>query len=42
MAICLCLSAILLQDDIVIIPAFGTTLQIEKELRQLGIEIRKI
>jgi 4-hydroxy-3-methylbut-2-en-1-yl diphosphate reductase len=28
-------------DDIVIIPAFGTTLQIEKELKSLGIKIEK-
>lgn len=28
-------------DDIVIIPAFGTTLSIEKELNDIGIEIRK-
>jgi len=28
-------------DDIVIVPAFGTTLQIEKELKQIGIEIEK-
>ena len=27
--------------DIVIVPAFGTTLQIEKELKELGIEIEK-
>ncbi len=27
--------------DIVIVPAFGTTLQIEKELKQIGIEIEK-
>jgi 4-hydroxy-3-methylbut-2-en-1-yl diphosphate reductase len=26
-------------DDIVLIPAFGTTLQIEKELREIGIQI---
>jgi 4-hydroxy-3-methylbut-2-enyl diphosphate reductase len=28
-------------DDIVIIPAFGTTLKIETELKNIGIEIRK-
>jgi len=28
-------------DDIVIIPAFGTTLAIEKKLRQIGIQIEK-
>ena len=28
-------------DDIVIIPAFGTTVQIEEQLRQKGIEIQK-
>jgi 4-hydroxy-3-methylbut-2-enyl diphosphate reductase len=28
-------------DDIVIIPAFGTTLKIEKELNTMGIEVRK-
>ncbi len=28
-------------NDIVIIPAFGTTLAIENELKQLGIEVRK-
>jgi len=28
-------------NDIVIVPAFGTTLQIEKELKQIGIEIEK-
>lgn len=28
-------------NDIVIIPAFGTTLNIEKELNRLGIEVRK-
>ena len=28
-------------DDIVIVPAFVTTLQIEKELKQIGIEIEK-
>ena len=28
-------------SDIVIVPAFGTTLQIEKELKQIGIEIEK-
>jgi 4-hydroxy-3-methylbut-2-en-1-yl diphosphate reductase len=28
-------------DDVVIIPAFGTTLSIEKELREKGIEIEK-
>jgi 4-hydroxy-3-methylbut-2-enyl diphosphate reductase len=27
--------------DIVIVPAFGTTLQIEKELKQIGIEVEK-
>ncbi len=27
--------------DIVIVPAFGTTLQIEKELKQIGVEIEK-
>ena len=31
----------LTQDDIVLIPAFGTTLQIEKELRAAGIQIEK-
>jgi 4-hydroxy-3-methylbut-2-enyl diphosphate reductase len=31
----------LMQDDIVLIPAFGTTLQIEKELRDAGITIEK-
>ena len=29
------------KDDIVIVPAFGTTLQIEEELKQMGIEIEK-
>jgi 4-hydroxy-3-methylbut-2-enyl diphosphate reductase len=29
------------KDDIVIIPAFGTTLAIEKELNKIGIEVRK-
>ncbi|MDQ3048143.1 MAG: 4-hydroxy-3-methylbut-2-enyl diphosphate reductase [Bacteroidota bacterium] len=28
-------------DDIVIIPAFGTTLKIEEELNRMGIEVRK-
>lgn len=28
-------------NDIVIIPAFGTTLEIEKELEKIGIEVRK-
>lgn len=28
-------------DDIVIIPAFGTTLEIEKQLHAIGIEVRK-
>ncbi len=32
---------ILSPDDIVIVPAFGTTLQIEKELKEIGIEIEK-
>jgi 4-hydroxy-3-methylbut-2-enyl diphosphate reductase len=31
----------LADDDIVIIPAFGTTLKIEEELTQRGIEVRK-
>jgi 4-hydroxy-3-methylbut-2-enyl diphosphate reductase len=31
----------LTSGDIVIVPAFGTTLQIEKELTQIGIEIEK-
>lgn len=31
----------LAKEDIVIIPAFGTTLQIEEELNKIGIEIRK-
>lgn len=31
----------LLQDDVVLIPAFGTTLDIEKELRNRGIPIEK-
>lgn len=31
----------LMTDDIVLIPAFGTTLQIEKELRKAGITIEK-
>lgn len=29
------------KEDIVIIPAFGTTLKIEKELKKAGIEVRK-
>ncbi|MDP4285568.1 MAG: 4-hydroxy-3-methylbut-2-enyl diphosphate reductase [Bacteroidota bacterium] len=31
----------LTKDDIVLIPAFGTTLQIEKQLKEAGIEIEK-
>ncbi len=31
----------LTKDDIVIIPAFGTTLKIEDELNKMGIEVRK-
>ncbi len=31
----------LTRDDIVLIPAFGTTLQLEKELREAGIQIEK-
>src|ERR1019366_2407880 len=31
----------LTKDDIVIIPAFGTTLKIENELHKVGIEVRK-
>src|SRR5690349_2394283 len=33
--------SMLTPDDVVIIPAFGTTLQIEKQLRTLGIPIEK-
>jgi 4-hydroxy-3-methylbut-2-enyl diphosphate reductase len=29
------------KDDIVIIPAFGTTLKIENDLKEIGIEVRK-